>query len=190
MALSVNAQDAPQQQAPQGYEFTVLKELPATSVKDQNRSGTCWSFAGLAFIESELLRTGKGEFDLSEMWIVRHTYFDKAERYARMHGLANFGGGGATHDVTDVIRKTALFQKMRIPASTTASKKHDHFELDALLEAYMNALVKIQGRILPRHGKRVVKRYTRCVSYLGKAPEKFHIMAKSTQRRSFADYLG
>ena len=67
-----------------GYQFTVVKQLPTTSVKNQYRAGTCWSYSTISFLESELLRMGKGEHDLSEMWIVRHTYNDKAEKYVRM----------------------------------------------------------------------------------------------------------
>lgn len=84
------------------YQFTVDKEIPTTSVKNQSSSGTCWSFAGIGFLESELLRMGKGTYDLSEMWIVRWSYYSKAVKYVRMHGTINFGGGGATGDVFDV----------------------------------------------------------------------------------------
>ena len=81
------------------YEFTLVKENPTTSVKDQNRSGTCWAYSGISFIESEILKAGKGEFDLSEMWIVRNAYMEKAERYIRFHGAATFAEGGAFQDI-------------------------------------------------------------------------------------------
>ena len=72
------------------YTFTVVKENPITPVKNQASSGTCWSFSGVSFLESELLRKGKGTFDLSEMYIVRRNYEDKAEKYTRLHGYLNF----------------------------------------------------------------------------------------------------
>ena len=87
-----------------GYEFTDTKIAKYTPVKDQSSSGTCWSFSGLAFLESEMLRQGKPEVDLSEMFIVRMTYLEKAEKYVRMHGTGNFSAGGATHDVMNIIK--------------------------------------------------------------------------------------
>ena len=68
------------------YEFTIVKENPSTSVKNQYRSSTCWSFSSLAFLESELLRMGKGEYDLSEMFVVKHIYAEKAKQYVRFQG--------------------------------------------------------------------------------------------------------
>ena len=91
-----------------GYVFTEDFRIPVTSVKNQYRSGTCWSFSGLSFLEAELIRMGKGEFDFSEMFIVNRCYKDKADRYVRMHGNLNFGGGGAFHDVTYVLKNYGL----------------------------------------------------------------------------------
>lgn len=82
----------------EGYVFTPVKELQATSVKDQNRSGTCWAFSGESFLESEMIRMGKDPVDLSEMFVVYHTYADKSRKFVRMHGYLNYGAGGAFHD--------------------------------------------------------------------------------------------
>src|SRR3954470_18215309 len=86
------------------YKFTVVKNLEATEVQNQAQSGTCWSFSSLSFFESELLRMGKPKVNLSEMFIVHNAYKDKAEKYVRMHGLINFGPGGAFHDVAYVYK--------------------------------------------------------------------------------------
>ena len=83
----------------EGFEFTVVKENPITSIKNQNRAGTCWSYSGLAFIESELLRMGKGEHDLAEMFIVHNTYLDRADKAVRTHGDVSFSQGGSFYDV-------------------------------------------------------------------------------------------
>ena len=83
--ISAKAQDTNNEE----HVFTVVNEVKTTPVKNQSRSGTCWSYAALSFMESELLRNGKPEYDLSEMWIVRHTYPAKAEKYMRMHGAMN-----------------------------------------------------------------------------------------------------
>ena len=93
---SADPKTAPQ---PEKYVFTDLKTVPATSVKDQSRSGTCWCFSGVALLESDLLRRSGNTVDLSEMWIVRHAYYDKALRYARMHGKTNLDAGGISYDV-------------------------------------------------------------------------------------------
>ena len=84
------AQDAAKKE---GFNFTVVKENPITSIKNQNRAGTCWCYSSLAFIESELLRMGKGEYDLSEMYIVHNTYLDRADKAVRTHGDASFSQG-------------------------------------------------------------------------------------------------
>ena len=76
----------------EGFQFETIKKLPATSVKDQHKSGTCWSFCTISMLESELLRMGKGKYDLSEMYVVRNSYESKAQRYVRMHGKINFTG--------------------------------------------------------------------------------------------------
>ena len=72
-------------QEPVGYQFTDGKLVKTTSVKNQFRSGTCWCFSALSFLEDEIMRAGGEEMDLSEMWIVRNIYFEKAVKYVRLH---------------------------------------------------------------------------------------------------------
>ena len=67
---SVYAKGPKKDKNDEGFVFTTVKENPITSIKNQNRSSTCWSFSSLGYLESELLRLGKGEFDLSEMFVV------------------------------------------------------------------------------------------------------------------------
>ena len=90
------------------FIFKTIYKVPATPVKDQDRSGTCWSFGGISFLESEIIRNRHGELDLSEMFIVRHTYPAKALNYIRMHGTANFGAGGQFHDVLNIVRDNGI----------------------------------------------------------------------------------
>ena len=87
-----------QEEAP---EFTVVKANPITSIKNQNQAGTCWCYSSLAFIESELLRMGKGEYDLSEMYIVHNTYLDRADKAVRTHGDVSFSQGGSFFSYND-----------------------------------------------------------------------------------------
>lgn len=85
MALALASTPAmlAQEAADTTFVFKDIKVNPTTSVKDQNKSGTCWSFSGVSFLEDELLKNGKGEFDLSEMYIARQCYIDKAIHYVR-----------------------------------------------------------------------------------------------------------
>ena len=82
-----------------GYEFTTIVSHKATPVKDQASTGTCWCFATASFMESELLRMGKGEYDLSEMFTVYNTYLDRADAAVRTHGDVSFSQGGSFYDV-------------------------------------------------------------------------------------------
>ncbi len=135
-------------QNPQGYHFTTIYDLPATPVKDQHRSGTCWSFSGLSFIESEMIRLGKQPIDLSEMFIVRHCYAEKANRYVRMHGSLNFGGGGAFHDVLYVLKHFGAVPENVYPGLGYGEDKHVHGEVDNVLKGYVDAVIKNGNRKL------------------------------------------
>ena len=130
-----------------GYKFTMVKENPSTPARDQSRSGTCWSFAGLSLLESELIKTGKGEIDLAEMWIVRHAYMEKAERYVRFHGNINFSAGGGFHDITEMIKKYGIVTEEAYPGLNYGVEKHNHGELDKILEAFMKSIITQKNHI-------------------------------------------
>lgn len=168
------------------YEFTVITEVQATPVGDQSRSGTCWSFSGNSFLESELLRMGKGEYDLSEMWVVRNTYIDKAEKYVRMHGNVNFSAGGAFHDVLNVYRKYGMVPEEAYKGLNYGADNHNHGELDAVLQAYVKAV--IANRKLSTAW---MEGYIGILdAYLGPAPETFEYKGKQYTPKSFAEHLG
>ncbi|HWS01177.1 MAG TPA: C1 family peptidase, partial [Prolixibacteraceae bacterium] len=128
------------------YRFTLIKEIPHTPVKDQFRTGTCWSFAGTSFIESELLRLGKSEVNLSEMFLVNLCYRDKAYRYVRMQGNANFGNGGMLHDILHVIRNYGLVPESVYPGLNYGEKKHVHGEVDNLLKNMVTSVVQNKNK--------------------------------------------
>ena len=96
---AVYAQETEQPAKPRGYVFTTVDSLAITSVKDQAQSGTCWSFSSIGFFESELLRIGKGEHDLAEMFVVHKTMEDRAKAAVRLHGDIEFAQGGSFYDV-------------------------------------------------------------------------------------------
>lgn len=181
------AQDA-EKKADSGYQFTVIKQLPATSVKNQYRSGTCWSYSAIAFLESELLRMGKDTFDLSEMFAVRNCYSDKAKLYVRFQGKHNFGGGGAAHDVTYVLKNYGMVPESAYTGLTIGEDKPVHGEMDGVLSAYVDAVLKNSNKKLSpvwHQGFNGI-----LDAYLGKVPEKFTYKGVEYTPKTFASTLG
>ena len=127
----------------EGYKFDTVKVLPITSVKNQNNAGTCWCYSGLAFIESELLRMGKGEYDLSEMYIVANTYNDRAAAAVRTHGDVSFSQGGAFNDVIYGMKTFGLVpEEVMRPGAMYGDTLSNHTELSAITDAIVNAIAK------------------------------------------------
>lgn len=174
---------------PEGFIFKDKISLPSTSVKDQHRTGTCWSFAGLSLLESEMLRTKKDVVDLSPMFIVYYTYLEKARKFVRMHGNTNFAAGGAFHDVTNMIRKYGIVPDEAYRGLNYGEDKHVHGELDQLLKNQVDAIVKNPNRKLSPVWMESVE--ATLVSYLGEIPENFDYKGKTYTPQSFArDYVG
>ena len=136
------------QEKKDGYRFETIKEVKASPVKDQYRSGTCWSFSTLSFLESEVIRKGGPVLDLSEMWVVRHVYSEKAKRHVRMHGHFNFGGGGALNDPVDIMVKYGLVPESAYPGLNYGEDNHVHGELDNVLSEYVEAVIENKNRKL------------------------------------------
>jgi aminopeptidase C len=181
----VRAQDKPSKDA---YEFTTVKTLKVTPVKNQNRSGTCWSFSTLALIEAELLRTGKGEYDLSEMFVVHHSYADKARKYVRLQGHGNFAGGGSFYDVLYVLKHYGIVPEAAMNGLRYGEEGHVHGELDAAAKAYVEAVVKNPNRALTPVWFDGFKGILD--AYLGAIPERFTFDGKDYSPASFMASLG
>ena len=128
LSLTLTAKDKPV------YEFTIEKEMDHTPVKSQARSSTCWCFATISMLESEVMRMGRKEIDLSEMFVVRHTYPLKADHYVRMHGNANFAGGGYYHDVMTVLRTEGLVPESVYSGLHPDEKRINHGEMHSVLK--------------------------------------------------------
>ncbi len=172
----------------QAYQFTIEKSLPATPVKDQHRSGTCWSFATTSFIESELLRTGQGTYDLSEMFFVRKAYEMKAEKYVRMHGKINFAGGGLAMDVLRIWKEYGMVPNEAYDGLTTGDSLPVHGEMDGVLKGYMDEVIKNRNRTLSPAWK---EGYSAILdAYLGAVPDKFAHEGTGYTAVSFSDRLG
>ncbi|MFZ5428633.1 MAG: aminopeptidase C [Bacteroidota bacterium] len=185
---SVNGQSTVNQNQ-EGYIFKEKISLQATSVKDQHRTGTCWSFSGLSLLESEMLRKNRPATDLSTMFIVYHTYLEKARKYVRMHGNTNFSAGGAFHDVTNMIRKYGIVPEEVYKGLNYGEDKHVHGELDQLLKNQVEAVIKNPNRKLSPVWMETVE--STLISYLGEIPEKFEYQGKEYSPQSFArEYVG
>jgi len=174
---------------PEGFKFEDIQVLPATSVKDQHRSGTCWSFSGLSFLESEMLRLGKAEADLSEMFIVYYTYAEKARKNVRLHGEHCFSAGGAFHDVTNMIRKYGIVPEEVYTGLNYGEEKHVHGEMDRVLKEQVDVIIENPNKKLtPVWHDAIVATLD---TYLGKIPQNFTYKNKTYTPQSFArDYVG
>lgn len=168
--------------------FTTVKEAESTSVKDQGRTSACWCFATVSFLESELLRMGKDAFDLSEMFVVRHTYPRKAVRYVRLHGNTVFWGGGLSHDVVGTIREVGLVPEEIYEGRHVDATRHDHNEMGAVLRGAADAIVENRsGQLTPV--------WPTCIeaildTYLGKPPASFVFQGEEYTPKSFLKELG
>ena len=184
LAFLANAQDV-QKDQPKGYQFTDIKRLPATSVKDQARAGTCWSWSGISFFESEMIRMGKEPIDLSAMYIVRHAYSDKATKFVRLHGSMNFAVGGAFCDVMHVIKNYGIVPMDVYKGLNYGEPNHAFGEIDDVLAGYVNAVIKNSNKKLSTAWKKGFDGILD--AYLGEEPEKFEYKGKEYTPRTFAD---
>ncbi len=175
-------------QKEEGYRFTPVKEVKITPVKNQNRTGTCWSFSGVGLIEAELLRTGKGEYNLSEMFIANHSYKDKADKFVRLHGKLNFAQGGSFADVIYVFKHYGAVPGELYKGLEYGQDNHVHGELAEVATAYVNAVIKNRDKKLSTAWK---KGFDGVIdTYLGKLPETFTYQGKQYTPKSFGESLG
>ncbi|WP_018109137.1 aminopeptidase C [Bacteroides propionicifaciens] len=185
LGFTTKAQEVSPQE--EGFQFTTIKENPITSVKNQNRSSTCWSFSGIALLESELLRKGKGDFDLSEMFIVHNTMRDRANLYVRLHGDGSFSPGGSFYDVIATMADQGLVPQEAMEGIKYGESAHNHNEVDAVAGAYVNAIAKGNYKKLsPIWKDGLTAIYD---TYLGECPENFTYNGKEYTPKSFADEL-
>ena len=167
------------------YIFTMEKKLPNTSIKEQHKTGTCWCFATITFLESEILRIGKEETDLSEMFVVRHNYEAKAANYVRLHGSSQFSEGGHPHQVIEIIKEYGMVPDNIYDGLRIGEKKHNHGEMYAVLRGMVDAVVKNSGKkVTPRWPEAFEKV---CDVYLGELPDDFQYKGEDYTAKSFAD---
>lgn len=170
--------------------FTVVKENPITPVKDQNQSGTCWAYSSLGFLESELLRMGKGEHDLCESFLVYHTYMDRADKAIRTHGDVSFSQGGSFYDAIYCLKNYGIVPQDAMPAPGTpyGDSLFNFNQLSNVTTAYVEAIAKSNAKKI----NPVWKKDLNCMyeNYFGKLPEKFTYKGKEYTPQSYAKSLG
>jgi bleomycin hydrolase len=167
------------------YEFTIEKELKCTDVKNQQRTGTCWSFSTISFIEAELMRLGEGEYDLSEMYMVRNIYKDKARNYVLRQGNANFSQGSLNHDVMRALEMAGAVPESVYSGLKEGDRYHDHSEMEAALKGFLDGVLasKRPSEKWPAAFEAIIDQY------MGAVPESFSYNSKTHTPESFKKAL-
>jgi bleomycin hydrolase len=167
----------------QAYEFQTIKEIESTPVISQGVTGTCWSFSTTSFLEAEIIRLTGKKIDLSEMYNVRNTYPKKAENYVMRQGKAQFSEGGLAHDVINSLREYGLVPNSIYTGLNGEEEKHNHAELQALLEGMLKVIVENPAKKLSPKWKTAVQSVLDV--YLGKNPSEFTFEGKTYTPASF-----
>jgi bleomycin hydrolase len=161
----------------------IERQLPATSVKNQGNTGTCWCFSAVAVLESECLRQNLGEFDLSEAYLVRHTYLDKARNYVRRQGFARFDEGGLGHDMLRAVQRYGALPEAAYSGLKSGATRHDHGKLVKDLKGYLDDVIK-QAPVPSTWEAGFVRMLDEA---LGTPPATFAYEGKTYTPRQFAD---
>lgn len=181
--VSLYAQES---KARSGYQFETISDIKATPVKNQASTGTCWCYATTSFLEAELLRMGKPEYDLSEMFTVYNAYLDKGQRFFRFQGANNFGQGGQAHDVINMIKEYGIIPESAYSGLNYGSKSHSHGEMASGLKGFLDGINKSRSLTpaWPNAYAAILE------TYLGEIPEKFTYNGKEYTPKSFTESLG
>ncbi len=168
------------------YQFTMTSDCHCTAIKNQQNTGTCWSFATSSLFESELMRMGKQDFDLSEMYFVRQNYLDKAQNYLYRQGKTQFGEGGLAHDVVNAFAKAGAVPESVYSGKLPGDYMYDHSEMETALKGMLDALAS---------QKRLSAKWRTAVNnildaYMGPVAETFQIDGKEYTPQSYARSLG
>ena len=170
--------------------FTTIKENPITSVKDQNRSGTCWDYSTLSFFESEILKKTGKTYNLCESFVANKTYMDRAIQVVRLHGDCQFAQGGSAEDPLYCLKHYGICpeEAMPFPGSLYGDSLNNFNEFFSLLEPYVNAIATNKAKKISGQWK--VGLQGILDAYLGKCPETFTYEGKTYTPQSFAASLG
>ncbi len=169
-------------------EFSIKHQVKTSSVKNQYHSGTCWSFAAVSFLETEIIRVKGEEYDLSEMFFVYYAYLQKAENYIMLHGKANFTPGGQAHDVVKVFEEYGAVPEEIYRGIMYNAEKHNHSEMDAALKGLIDGIQKKKSKTLSDVWLDAVAAVLKV--YLGEIPEEFNENKESFTPKTYAESLG
>ena len=170
--------------------FTTIKEIPITSIKNQNRSGTCWNFSTLSYFEAEILKKTGKTYNLCESFVCNKTYMDRAIQVVRLHGDCQFAQGGSAYDPLFCLQNYGICPEEAMPAagSLYGDTLFNFNEFFSLLEPYVNAVARNSAKKISSQWK--VGFQGILDAYLGKCPENFTYQGKSYTPQSFAASLG
>lgn len=177
-------------QADEGFVFTTVKENPITSIKNQNKSGTCWAYSSLGFFEAELLRMGKGEYDLCEMYLAHKTYEDRATASVRLHGDISFTEGGSFYDAVYCMRNYGMVPEdaMPKPGVPYGDTLANFTEMWPVVNGIVDGINNGKQKKLSPAWKKAVNAVLD--TYLGATPEKFTVNGKEYTPKSYQESLG
>ena len=170
--------------------FTIVKENPITSVKDQNRSGTCWAYSTLSYFESEILKSTGKTYDLCESFVANKDYMDRAVQVVRYHGDMQFAQGGSAYDVYYVLKNYGICPEdaMPFPGSLYGDSLNNFNEFFSLLEPYVDGIATSKASKISGQWK--VGFQGILDAYLGECPENFTYEGKNYTPKSFMSSLG
>lgn len=170
--------------------FTVVKKLPITSIKNQNRSGTCWDFSTLSYFEAEILKKTGRTYDLCESFVASKTYMDRAIQVVRLHGDCQFAQGGAAYDVLYVLKNYGICpeEAMPLPGTPQGDSLYNFNEFFSVMSPYVDAIAKNKASKISTQWKPGLQGILD--AYLGACPESFTYEGKSYTPQSFAQSLG
>ena len=190
MAIGVQADEAKDSAKSNKPEFTIIKQIPITSVKDQNRSGTCWNYSTLSFFEAEILKATGKEMDLCESFVENKTYMERAIQVVRYHGDCQFAQGGSAEDVLSTLKNHGICPEdaMPFPGSLYGDSLNNFNEFFSLLEPYVAAVSKSSAKKISNQWK--VGLQGILDAYLGKCPEEFTYEGKKYTPKTFVQSLG
>lgn len=188
MPVTGSAQDKKTADAKPEFQMTVVKQIPATSIKSQASTSTCWCFSTTSMLESEVMRLGKGEVGLSEMFTVNNVYKEKASQYVKFHGTCNFAEGGEQHDVTNSIRKYGIVPRDIYQGLNYGETTHKHGELVTTLSGIVQTIVKNPNGKLSPVWLKGIEGVTD--AYLGEKPLTFSYNGKMVTPMEFTKEIG
>ena len=187
VSIGANAQDKKADNKP---VFTTVKEIPITSIKDQNRSGTCWAYSTLSYFEAEILKATGKTYDLCESFVANKTYMDRAIQVARLHGDCQFSQGGSAYDVLYCLKNYGICPEnaMPFPGSLYGDSLNNFNEFFSLMEPYVAAVSKNKASKMSNQWKKGLQGILD--AYLGECPSEFKYEGKSYSPQSFVNSLG